>query len=64
MGTGRVEYESRSYLNKEIRNNNMKKSTNAVEEGQQAYQEWRDNLLTDPEFRAIYEEEAAKKEIW
>lgn len=42
----------------------MKKRTDAVEEGQQAYQEWRDNLLANPEFRAIYEEEAAKKEIW
>jgi len=27
-------------------------------------QEWRDNLLANPEFRAIYEEEAAKKELW
>ena len=42
----------------------MQKSTDPIEEGQQAYQEWRDNLLANPEFRAIYEEEAAKKEIW
>ena len=42
----------------------MKKNTDSVEEGQQAYQEWRDNLFANPEFRAIYEEEAAKKEIW
>ena len=42
----------------------MKKNTDSVEEGQQAYQEWRDNLLANPEFRAIYEEEAAKKELW
>jgi HTH-type transcriptional regulator/antitoxin HipB len=35
-----------------------------VEKGQQSYQEWRDALLADPEFRAIYEEEAAKKELW
>ena len=42
----------------------MKKNTDPVEEGQQAYQEWRDNLLAKPEFRAVYEEEAAKKEIW
>jgi hypothetical protein len=42
----------------------MKKNTDSVEEGQQAYQEWQDNLFANPEFRAIYEEEAAKKEIW
>jgi len=50
--------------NKEIRNNIMQKRTDPIEEGQQAYQEWRDNLLANPEFRAIYEEEAAKKELW
>ena len=42
----------------------MQKRIDPIEEGQQAYQEWRDNLLANPEFRAIYEEEAAKKEIW
>ena len=42
----------------------MQKRTNSTKEGQQAYQEWRDNLLANPELRAVYEEEAAKKEIW
>ena len=42
----------------------MQKRSDLIEEGQQAYQEWRDNLLANPEFRATYEEEAAKKEIW
>ena len=42
----------------------MQKKAVSIEEGQQAYQEWRDNLQANPEFRAIYEEEAAKKEIW
>lgn len=28
------------------------------------YERWRANLLSDPETRAIYEEEAAKKEVW
>ena len=42
----------------------MEKRPDPIEEGQQAYQEWRDNLLANPEFRAIYEEEAAKKELW
>ena len=35
-----------------------------MNEGQRSYQEWRDNLLADPEFCALYEEEAAKKELW
>lgn len=35
-----------------------------IAEGERAYQEWRDTLLSDPEMRAMYEEEAAKKEIW
>ncbi|MHB0871069.1 MAG: helix-turn-helix domain-containing protein [Chloroflexota bacterium] len=33
-------------------------------EGEQSYQEWRDRLLSDPEARAIYEEEAERKELW
>lgn len=28
------------------------------------YLEWRDEFLADPEKRAIYEEEAAKSEVW
>lgn len=35
-----------------------------ITEGQQAYQEWRSQFLADPENRAIYEEEAAKKGLW
>ena len=42
----------------------MQKRHDPIEEGQQAYQEWRDSLLANPEYRAIYEEEAAKKELW
>jgi DNA-binding XRE family transcriptional regulator len=42
----------------------MQKRHDSIEEGQQAYQEWRNNLLANPENRAIYEEEAAKKELW
>jgi len=34
------------------------------EEGMRSYQRWRDALLANPETRAIYEEEAAKKELW
>jgi hypothetical protein len=36
----------------------------STEEGQRSYQKWRDKLQADPEFRKIYEEEAAKKELW
>ncbi len=35
-----------------------------VQEGEQAYQQWRDSLMADPEFQEIYKEEAAKKELW
>ena len=37
---------------------------NPVSDGARAYQEWRDRFLSDPENRQIYEEEAAKKEVW
>jgi len=33
-------------------------------EGAARYQAWRDELLADPEGRRLYEEEAAKKELW
>ena len=42
----------------------MQEERDYVEEGKRAYQEWRDTLLANPETRAIYEEEAAKKELW
>jgi DNA-binding XRE family transcriptional regulator len=42
----------------------MQKRRDSLEEGQQAYQEWRESLWSNPEYRAIYEEEAAKKELW
>lgn len=32
--------------------------------GARAYQEWRDELLADPATRALYDQEAAKKELW
>lgn len=35
-----------------------------VEAGMRDYEEWRDKQFADPEFRAIYEEEAAKSELW
>jgi ribosome-binding protein aMBF1 (putative translation factor) len=33
-------------------------------QGQTSYERWRDELWADPEYRAIYEEEAAKSELW
>lgn len=33
-------------------------------EGRTAYEEWRDEFLADPKNRKIYEEEAAKKDLW
>lgn len=42
----------------------MEKNYNIIEAGKRSYQEWRDELLADPEAQAIYEEEAAKKELW
>src|SRR5215467_13981326 len=42
----------------------MQKRRDYIEEGHEAYQEWREGLWANPEYRAIYEEEAAKKELW
>jgi predicted XRE-type DNA-binding protein len=35
-----------------------------ISEGAKRYQEYWDKQMADPEFRKIYEEEAAKKELW
>ncbi len=37
---------------------------NVAVDGARAYEEWRDRFLAEPENRRIYEEEAAKKELW
>ena len=42
----------------------MQKRHDPIKKKQQANQEWRDSLLANPEYRAIHEEEAAKKELW
>jgi DNA-binding XRE family transcriptional regulator len=41
-----------------------KEHQDPVEAGARSYQQWRDKQMADPEFRAIYEEEAAKSELW
>ena len=37
---------------------------NRLAEGAAAYTRWRDELLSDPANRKVYEEEAAKSELW
>src|SRR5947209_1977046 len=49
---------------RETPNNMTQEKRNSIEEEQRSYQEWRDAFLANPETRAIYEEEAAKKELW
>ncbi len=42
----------------------MEKKRDYIAEGQANYQQWRDELRSDPEYQAIYAEEAAKSELW
>jgi DNA-binding XRE family transcriptional regulator len=35
-----------------------------VEQGEASYRRWRDGLRADPEYRRIYDEEAAKMDLW
>src|SRR5947208_3578618 len=42
----------------------MERKDNPTQQGQQSYQQWRAGLRANPEYQAIYEEEAAKKELW
>ncbi len=35
-----------------------------VKEGEESYKRWREKLQADPEYQAVYEEEAAKSELW
>lgn len=41
-----------------------KTATSAESEGARRYRRWRDQLLSTPEGRQTYEEEAAKLELW
>ena len=42
----------------------MPEKQNPVSEGERAYTRWRDRFFSAPENRRIYEEEAAKSELW
>src|SRR5260370_1592984 len=41
-----------------------KKARRDISAEEQEYLNWREELLADPETRALYEEEAAKKDLW
>ena len=42
----------------------MEAERDHIKEGERDYQEWRESLLDTPEKRALYEEVAAKSELW
>ncbi|HEX5417127.1 MAG TPA: helix-turn-helix domain-containing protein [Chloroflexota bacterium] len=42
----------------------MERNNGLPRDGQVAYQRWRDKLLSTEEGRQVYEEEAAKSELW
>lgn len=35
-----------------------------IKAGEESYQRWHEGLMQDPEFLAVYEEEAAKSALW
>lgn len=37
---------------------------NHIGAGERSYESWREDFLANPENRQVYEEEAAKKELW
>jgi DNA-binding XRE family transcriptional regulator len=41
-----------------------KEHLDPVEAGKRSYEEWRAELHADPEYQKIYDEEAAKSELW
>src|SRR5438034_3240615 len=42
----------------------MESTRNATAQGRASYQRWRDGLRADPAYQSVYEEEAAKSELW
>lgn len=42
----------------------MGKKQDATTQGQESYKKWREELWAHPEYQAIYDEEAAKSELW
>lgn len=41
-----------------------KKERADIAAGKKHYEEWEAELFADPEFQSVYEEDAAKKELW
>ncbi len=41
-----------------------KERKNIIKAGEESYQRWHEGLMQDPEFQAVYEEEAAKSALW
>ena len=41
-----------------------KERDNVIKAGEESYQRWQEGLMQNPEFQAVYEEEAAKSELW
>jgi predicted XRE-type DNA-binding protein len=42
----------------------MERKRDYLAEGEASYRRWRDKLRSDPESRRLYEEEAARGELW
>ena len=42
----------------------MERERSLTKRGQESYKQWREQLRANPEYQAIYEEEAAKGELW
>src|SRR5436305_12964661 len=42
----------------------MKQQRDLIKEGEASYQQWQEQLRSNPAYEAVYEEEAAKKELW
>lgn len=42
----------------------VEKNRSATKTGQESYQRWRDELVNTPGYQELYDEEAAKKELW
>src|SRR5947207_12536441 len=42
----------------------IEKNRNATKAGQESYHRWRGELMATPGYQELYEEEAAKKELW
>ena len=41
-----------------------KERENVIKAGEESYQRWQEGLMQDPEYQAVYEEEAAKSALW